>query len=515
MQSFINVKVPRIQTKPRSQIVRITLTLKMIDEEYIDKNFDPLTLTVAKLKSVLSEANVPLSGKQEKKQYYVDLFKQHVSGNQRLRMQTTPSNDGITNVHKNGRPVTPTPSSRKSSRKENPFQSPKLESPIVERPSSVKKFFNPPPIAGYVDHTQVKSLDHKRTSKSSGVFYNFTIFSLLAAILAISYKFYIFNLPICQHMDEFAMLHTNNYFAECIPCPLHSVCVNNEIICNEGYIKQSSLFFSPKCVPDISRLKNVETLVNDVSNLLSIHAGKAICGEVLGDQYLTEGKLKELIRPLHSEWSDTQFSSYWNLAMADLLTGETEVQVIENFKFLSKTPKLTLLCRVSSWIFESIEYYQYYLYGLLLLSCAICFSIFKYNRYMSQKAHITELVEKVIHVLILQDERFKRGLENQSALSMTQLRDFFLPKNASAEKTVIWDSVRTEVLHNSSIRETWIIIDGEQHEAWQWIGSAILNPVMMKQKSPLDSEIVGSGGDTMVENYSFTSKNRDSLYPKL
>jgi hypothetical protein len=59
-----------------------------------------------------------------------------------------------------------------------------------------------------------------------------------------------------------------------------------------------------------------------------------------------------------------------------------------------------------------------------------------------------------------------------SALSINHLRDFFLADVPNLmERERLWQNVRREILYNSSVRETYVLIKDEQHEAWQWIGT--------------------------------------------
>lgn len=41
-------------------------------------------------------------------------------------------------------------------------------------------------------------------------------------------------------------------------------------------------------------------------------------------------------------------------------------------------------------------------------------------------------------------------------------------------QTTLLAQVRVQVLRNSSVRETVILVGGEQHDGWQWIGGSVL-----------------------------------------
>jgi hypothetical protein len=79
-----------------------------MEEEFLDPNFDPNSLTIARLKSALADAGVTLPMRQEKKPFYVDLFRTHISARAdellSARQHVRPSAAGIMAVSKNGSP---------------------------------------------------------------------------------------------------------------------------------------------------------------------------------------------------------------------------------------------------------------------------------------------------------------------------------------------------------------------------------------------------------------------------
>jgi len=79
-----------------------------IDEEFLEADFDPNTLTIPKLKAALSAVGIALPMKQERKPFYVDLFQRHITAKamqlKQKRRAVFPSSEGITAVNGRGSP---------------------------------------------------------------------------------------------------------------------------------------------------------------------------------------------------------------------------------------------------------------------------------------------------------------------------------------------------------------------------------------------------------------------------
>ena len=79
-----------------------------LDDEYLTAGFDPATLTIPKLKSALTQVGVALPMKQERKQFYVELFQKHITRNREKLLQrkrnVAPSAKGIFAVNGRGSP---------------------------------------------------------------------------------------------------------------------------------------------------------------------------------------------------------------------------------------------------------------------------------------------------------------------------------------------------------------------------------------------------------------------------
>lgn len=88
-----------------------------------------------------------------------------------------------------------------------------------------------------------------------------------------------------------------------------------------------------------------------------------------------------------------------------------------------------------------------------------------------------DLAEQVIQLLIEQNDRYVAGLEEQASISIPQMRDFMLPPSQfrnGKDRAWLWNAVKQLIAQNASIRETYVLLKGEQFDAWQWIGSSVL-----------------------------------------
>jgi hypothetical protein len=59
-----------------------------------------------------------------------------------------------------------------------------------------------------------------------------------------------------------------------------------------------------------------------------------------------------------------------------------------------------------------------------------------------------------------------------TALSISHLRDYILCDiHDLAERNRIWDKVRVIVDKNTNVRRRVMELEGEETEAWQWVGT--------------------------------------------
>ena len=73
---------------------------------------------------------------------------------------------------------------------------------------------------------------------------------------------------------------------------------------------------------------------------------------------------------------------------------------------------------------------------------------------------IQDISESVIKMLVTQDQRFQTGDEKSAAISMTQLRDFFLHDIKPASKrNVVWKKVNHLLNHSSFLNLIDVVCD--------------------------------------------------------
>ena len=461
-----------------------------MNPEYFQSDFDPAALTIPKLKSALVDAGIDIPMKQERKAFYVDLFRREImdnAGKLQARRKVRPSAAGILAVSKNGSPqVEQTAelqaqsvakrrkSTKFSSSSDNPFQSPSASA--KKQPEKFMNYVDTAslPIAGYVD-SKASSNRYSWTSSSllgivKQVIAALAIVASLSAAFGGMAQYYFYkSLPYC--------LSSKSDLIDCHPCPLNAKCKMYTFTCLSGYVFRYRPFpLNSFCAQDKDRESNVDKLLSRMTHIVSQNAGAYQCGQALSDQVKQE--TLEAQAKHYFSWPDAQFQNYWNAALEKIQFNSSEYGLVVSsamgqLVFSSVRPVIGFACRFKKFIAD----HQYHFLGLFTLLCFLLFIYLKIQSRRSRAKRLAELIDSVVTVLIEQESRFRSGQETKSALSVNHLRDFFLNKEPLRERTRLWNEIRQEILHNSSVRETAILIEGEQHDAWQWIGtSSLLSP---------------------------------------
>lgn len=394
---------------------------------------------------------------------------------------------------------TPERPARIPSPAEKTANSPKSSFAASASPKSPDKFMVSPDsikIAGYVDPKELMSRARKRQASRVSlklapvVRQVFLGLGIMAALVVILYLQQWRTLPYCLETErELAIIETSVFgvpvpLPQCRICPTHATCDGNRIVkCANGFLIRDPVFpLHPFCAADVAKYAYIEAMAAELEHLLSDHAGLAECGELVDHPYLSPERARSHIRLNHLDLEDERFSSYWDLLMEDIRENEgtRSFEVRKrgpSMVFLSTKPSYPFMCRVTKTITELVDAYRSTLILLFAAMIAAVYSYFRYQSYKSQKHMVLQLVDAVIEALIKQESLFRSGAEERSAVSIIQLRDFFLSHIKSlSERTKLWENVRKELLHNSSVRETVVLVEGEQHDAWQWIGATILSP---------------------------------------
>jgi hypothetical protein len=94
-------------------------------------------------------------------------------------------------------------------------------------------------------------------------------------------------------------------------------------------------------------------------------------------------------------------------------------------------------------------------------------------------------------------------------LPIAHIRDFFLSDVKNPQMRIaLWNDVRSDILHNSSVRETFVMVEGEQLDAWQYITtSTLLTPDRRRTTAVMD--------DQVAEKQGMAYFKKSSLYPTL
>jgi hypothetical protein len=543
----------------------------MDDDTLLAPDFDPNTLTIPQLKSALGKFGAPVPPRQERKATYVQLYRDHISTNPKLRRRVVPSAQGVTVVKASGSPdkkatkkiqeeTRRTKADRSSFSNDNPFQKPvalssdsevdeEYEQLLMDEPpspvpirsrskSAVRKPISPPrpmrfvapeqlKVAGYMDPRELMSRARRRRAASASSLWAKILFGILlvsATCIGIYLQQYR-SLPYCGSDIE-PEAEDSLYFGVPVPlpscrkCPPHATCHGNDIEkCTNGYLIRKPVFpLHSFCAADVAKYAYIDAMASELESLLSSHAGLVECGELVDHPYLSQERAKSQIRLGHLDLEDERFDSYWDLLMDDLQSGNSgsrsfEVkQRGESSVFLSHRPAYPLMCRIIKTFAELLEAYRWTLVGICVALVSLLFGYVKYNQSQRRKRRVLDLVDGVVEALIKQESLFRTGMDVRSAVSISQLRDFFLPNIRSMnDRRKLWDEVRKELLHNSSVRETVVLVEGEQHDAWQWIGSTILSPNSRKSFG----SSVRHDTDLQSPEKPVNEPTTSSLYPSL
>lgn len=146
----------------------------------------------------------------------------------------------------------------------------------------------------------------------------------------------------------------------------------------------------------------------------------------------------------------------------------------------SKTASIPLKCRLQLYM---INYYkshklQVWSCGMALLSLLYIFSTLRQRSKTVKK--IEELVQAVLQILAEQDALNRRDPTIPSSISIHQIRDALFFKTSNRTRHRLWPLLCKAIERNSNVRESVMNIKGEQHRVWEWIGSDVLSPLIVK-----------------------------------
>ncbi|KAI3645794.1 hypothetical protein MP228_008722 [Amoeboaphelidium protococcarum] len=287
---------------------------------------------------------------------------------------------------------------------------------------------------------------------------------------------------------------------ECRPCPSHGIClVPFGLKCEAGYllypqehvtllqaINPLTYLLPPRCVADTMKGEYVDKMVSDVVSLLANHDGAVICGESDGVQGMSESTLQSLMAKKYTKLSHERFQVYWNATVNEIEKENKQLPIEshafdEETMYVSKEPNYPLLCRITIFIRDSIEYFKYHLVASLVALISLIFGYYKYLSNVAYSQMVEHYVDAVKTLLIEQEKLFRiHKTVDSAALSQYQLRDFVLSKDFPKlkDRMKVWQSV-VEALMNkyggAFVRECNAVIEGEVHDGLQWIGGGVLN----------------------------------------
>jgi hypothetical protein len=293
-------------------------------------------------------------------------------------------------------------------------------------------------------------------------FVRFIFFAMLAVILGgyVRFKFF-YPMPYCESnvsLNSFlpqtwsisAMLSIVQQL--CVPCPLHGICKNGRLSCEDGFIpRRNWIALGSDCVPDRRKMSLVDDMISKIRRLLSERAGQAMCGEIeeLG-RVLTEAQLARALQQTYplAEWNTAQFDSLYKLALQDIGRNPSMLHLdishnpIDGMIMLqSSAPRITLACR-SRLYFKGV----YNQHRFRIWTAGIIFGTMAYLWVMAHRRgrtakRVAELTEAVLQILAEQDALNRRDPTISSTISVHQIRDALFFKSSNRARSHLWPLV--------------------------------------------------------------------------
>lgn len=368
-----------------------------------------------------------------------------------------------------------------------------------------QKFFLDMPALKYRDADSVlSSHNHHQSSSSSSrdslgklfmdfLKYSFILLVVCVVIFSVNYSISYKSLPYCASSDtsstsdnDETMLFGWAYpLPKCKPCPQNALCSDYEFIqCNEGYLKKESLLFWGliECVPDLEKTRNIEMLQNQIKKTIDIHAGLVACGDLVDESFISEYKMKELMKSYYfTKWDNTLFESYWN----QIVSKDSRMRNHVKDRFYSFDPVYPTVCRMLM-LFGNLynEYKMYLVYAAVILvgilglvsyiQRNLSFSLHLSNIYLEKIKYNQDMemyVGSVVEILQKQDADYMQGRSPIAGIPCEQLRDYLLAKiKSKARRDKLWKDVERQVLELSSVTTCAVLIRGEQFDALQYVG---------------------------------------------
>lgn len=184
---------------------------------------------------------------------------------------------------------------------------------------------------------------------------------------------------------------------------------------------------------------------------------------------------------------------YTRLLRDDSSEGESS----KHIAFSTPTPSLSLLCRARINARGILARFYAPLLALGVSGLLIVAAIAWIKRRSRRARIVAALVQDVCDAIARQAREFNEARVGIPGVSVSQLRDHFIvppmaagvlsereeylsdPRGARrwvldpTESPPIWKSVRAAILANANVRETVMMVEGEETEIWQWVGSRV------------------------------------------
>ncbi|KAF8447999.1 Man1-Src1p-C-terminal domain-containing protein [Boletus edulis BED1] len=324
----------------------------------------------------------------------------------------------------------------------------------------------------------------------------------------------------------------------CTPCPAYAACSQHTVTCNSGYLLRphpilallspfgtapsaaveivwnfisevadglpglGPVAFSPHCIEDPRRKRNIGALGKAIEALLGQERGRRVCAGVEEGQLTIpdseEGEARkwglevEVLRETMKKKTQPHlldtFDDTFNEAMQQLVEWGSVVfgEDMSGHRYLAhKTANLTLNCKLTVKLREVWLRWRATTFVLFTSGCMLyALQRFRAQRQIENK-RVAELVQIALDTLRNQELAHHTDpvTAPQPYLSSLQLRDLILQEQHSiSARKRLWDQVERVVEGNANVRVNLEEVQGgDEHRVWRWVGTAGRGPEYRKR----------------------------------
>lgn len=294
---------------------------------------------------------------------------------------------------------------------------------------------------------------------------------------------------------------TTWYRSLCVECPSRAQCIKgNAPICPDGHVPVHThwgLGLGWRCELDRAKLQMLARMVDQVVGEAGKRKGLMECG-LSNKASIEQAELRQLVRRLSPHQATADFDRLFGQVLNALSKGAGDLGLKLTLDANGRLVQLEAMqgvlplgCRVR----RKLLGIAWYLGGLMVTVIFFLAGWWWWRGRQEEARQVEELVQAVLQILAEQDAMNRRDPMLTATISIPQLRDALFLKASTAEKNRLWPRVCTQISRNANVRESVMMIRGESHRVWEWIGIDVLTPVKLQRRSVVESPNLQSSSD--------------------